>query len=175
MSPTSNVGQVELRIAEHFVRQVQPQHHLLLVGRGLRADPKHLSAQGAQLRVVIPIAAGLGRAAASSGNRVPQRWRGLLWPPGSGVAVQHSPARTERVELDQLPPVEGSAIGGSCWPERCAAAPSSTGAGKPAGRAKRSFSGMPQSFSRPSNEVRISCRHSIARARTKLFLPYRTQ
>src|SRR4029077_15678818 len=62
------IAELELRIAQHREREVKALAHLLLVGRGLRAEAEDLGLKRRELRMVIAKTARLGRAAPRTGD-----------------------------------------------------------------------------------------------------------
>jgi hypothetical protein len=81
---------------------MQALGHLTLVVRLLRAEREDPDAELSELLVRVAEAAGLGRAAARAGDRVPARRQLLVGAAGAGVAEQDRP-RVRLVQADGLP------------------------------------------------------------------------
>src|SRR5688500_15649140 len=98
---SKGVRELELLIAEHWKRQVEPRRHLQLIRRRLRAEAKDGGSEALELGVVIAERAVLRRAATSAGDLVPSRRGYLVGRASSRVGIDHGPASRLRRDTER--------------------------------------------------------------------------
>jgi hypothetical protein len=95
-------GQLQPLVAQHGERQMEALRHLALVGAVLGAEREDANAKLGELRMRVAKAAGLRRAAAGAGDRVPTGRQLLVGATGAGVAEEDGPAG-QLADRDGLP------------------------------------------------------------------------
>jgi len=94
------VGEFEGGIAENFEGKIEARRHFALIAGGLGAKAEDFGFELRQFPIMIAKAAGLGSAAAGTGDIVPVVGQRLAWDAGHWVAVDHGPGSGELRKAD---------------------------------------------------------------------------
>jgi hypothetical protein len=108
--------QLETRVAEQLVGQVDALGELALVGRRLAADPVHVGSEPAELLVVVAERTRLRCTSSRTRDLVPARGGWLIGSAGARVDVEDPPPRL--AELGKIDPAPACALQLERWQAR---------------------------------------------------------